>query len=309
MVSANANGVNIGYRYDEANRLASVDASSAQILNFASQIRATGYTYDFNGNTTVSFGLTAQSDVYDFEDRLIIRHKPDGSTINLSYDADGLRRQKTLLDASSLLVSATGYLLDGNNPTGYAQVVEEYKNTAAGTTSSVYTYGTNLVSVGRIIPNAPSAVVSYFTYDGLGSVRQLTDATGAVTDTWDYDAFGNIISRTGTTENAYLYRGEQYDTDLGMYSLRARFYNPNTGRFWNQDSYEGSAGDEKLGQAVGLGLVGRALIPDRLNFYPADEGPRGADEISVTFAVGVHADELSGAEFSADPFTQGYSGR
>jgi RHS repeat-associated protein len=64
-----------------------------------------------------------------------------------------------------------------------------------------------------------------------------------VTDTWDYDAFGNVVSRTGSTENAYLYRGEQFDADLEMYSLRARFYNQATGRFWNQDSYEGNASD------------------------------------------------------------------
>ena len=77
----------------------------------------------------------------------------------------------------------------------------------------------------------------------IGSVRFLTDSSGTITDTWNFDAFGVLLSRTGTTANNYLYRGEQFDPDLGMYSLRARFYNQSTGRFWNQDSYEGSTSD------------------------------------------------------------------
>ena len=72
---------------------------------------------------------------------------------------------------------------------------------------------------------------SFYGYDGGGSVRQLTNASGAVTDTYAYDAFGNKISSTGTTPNEFLYRGEQYDSDLGLYYLRARYDNPLTGRF------------------------------------------------------------------------------
>jgi RHS repeat-associated protein len=62
-------------------------------------------------------------------------------------------------------------------------------------------------------------------------VRTLTDITGTVTDTYDYDAWGNIISQTGTTPNVYLYRGEQYDPDLRLYYLRARYFNQLSGRF------------------------------------------------------------------------------
>jgi RHS repeat-associated protein len=63
------------------------------------------------------------------------------------------------------------------------------------------------------------------------SVRQLTDAGGAVTDTYDYDAWGNTVNVTGSTPNVYRYRGEQYDPDLNLYYLRARYFNPLTGRF------------------------------------------------------------------------------
>ena len=67
----------------------------------------------------------------------------------------------------------------------------------------------------------------------------MTDPAGAVTDTYQYDAFGNKINSTGTTANEFLYRGEQYDADLGLYYLRARYYNPLTGGFLSRDPNEG----------------------------------------------------------------------
>ncbi|HAF12797.1 MAG TPA: hypothetical protein DCK99_03665, partial [Blastocatellia bacterium] len=57
------------------------------------------------------------------------------------------------------------------------------------------------------------------------------------------DAFGNLISRTGTTANDYLYSGEQFDSSLGFYYLRARYLNPASGRFWTADSFEGTSRD------------------------------------------------------------------
>jgi len=59
------------------------------------------------------------------------------------------------------------------------------------------------------------------------------------TDTYDYDAFGNLIHSTGTTPNNYLYSGEQFDPDLGLYYNRARYLNISTGRFWSMDTSEG----------------------------------------------------------------------
>jgi RHS repeat-associated protein len=80
---------------------------------------------------------------------------------------------------------------------------------------------------------------SFYGYDGGGSVRQLTGTLGTITDSYDYDAFGNKINSTGTTPNNFLYRGEQYDSDLGLYYLRARYYNPLTGRFIGRDPEDG----------------------------------------------------------------------
>jgi hypothetical protein len=48
----------------------------------------------------------------------------------------------------------------------------------------------------------------------------VTDVNGTVTDTYDYDAFGNLIHSTGTSLNNYLFAGEQFDPDLNLYYNR-----------------------------------------------------------------------------------------
>jgi RHS repeat-associated protein len=62
--------------------------------------------------------------------------------------------------------------------------------------------------------------------------------TARVVVTYDYDAFGNLLHSTGSTPNNYLFAGEQFDPDLGLYYLRARHLNVSTGRFWTMDSAE-----------------------------------------------------------------------
>ena len=73
-------------------------------------------------------------------------------------------------------------------------------------------------------------------HDGQGSTRALADESGAITDSYTYDAFGEIYEQSGTTENPYLYTGQQYDDLTGLYSLRARYYNPALGRFLSRDT-------------------------------------------------------------------------
>ena len=50
---------------------------------------------------------------------------------------------------------------------------------------------------------------SFYMFDGLGSVTALTNASGAITDGYEYSAFGLILGTTGSTENTFLYTGEQ----------------------------------------------------------------------------------------------------
>jgi RHS repeat-associated protein len=66
-----------------------------------------------------------------------------------------------------------------------------------------------------------------------------------MTDAVEYDAFGNEIARVGTTPTEHLYRGEQFDPNLGFYYLRARWMDPSTGRFTQQDSFDGFNSDPR----------------------------------------------------------------
>ena len=144
--------------------------------------------------------------------------------------------------------TATHYVIDDLNPTGYSQVLVEYNNPQDAPVR-YYVYGLDLISQNRNAGTvlAPVYATDYYGYDGHGSVRFLLDsATGnttSETDTYDYDAFGNLIAQSGSTDNNILYAGEYWDKDLNLYYLRARHYDPGLGRFTTMDTYEGASSD------------------------------------------------------------------
>src|SRR5437899_10374670 len=51
---------------------------------------------------------------------------------------------------------------------------------------------------GNLVSSRISGATSYHHFDALGSTRQLTNAAGSTTDSVIYDAWGNVVSRTGT---------------------------------------------------------------------------------------------------------------
>ncbi len=72
------------------------------------------------------------------------------------------------------------------------------------------------------------------------STRQLTDSGANVTDAYTFDAFGVLLTQTGSfTVNSYLYASEQFDPSLGFYNLRARYMNQTAGRFVSPDPFFG----------------------------------------------------------------------
>ncbi|MHC1684232.1 MAG: RHS repeat domain-containing protein [Clostridiaceae bacterium] len=185
------------------------------------------YTYDANGNTLseVKDDGTVTNYKYNYNNDLIEVEGKD--KVSYEYDFTGERVSKTVNNEK------TNYLVDRNRD--YSQVLEEY--TLASDIKVAYVYGDDLISQER------SGSKSYYLYDGKGSTRTLTDQLGNVTDTYTYDAFGQLMNTTGTTVNSYLYTGEQYDANIGFYYLRARYMNPAVGRFMTMDSYEGRVAD------------------------------------------------------------------
>jgi RHS repeat-associated protein len=80
---------------------------------------------------------------------------------------------------------------------------------------------------------------TYQLADGLGNVRQLADAQGHVVQGYDYGPFGETLKVEGKQNNTLHYTGEQTDTDTGFVYLRARWYDPSTGRFTTRDPFPG----------------------------------------------------------------------
>jgi len=171
-------------------------------------------------------------DTYDYENQLVQRQATLNSqliaTHDLTYNGDGQRMSKTVNGAR------TDYVVDELSPTGYPQVLEEMEN---GSLSRVYAYGHSPIAQQQW--TGANWQTSFYGHDGHGSIRHLTDGSGNVTDTYAYDAFGHLIDNQGSTPNTRLFTGEEFDLDLGLYYLRARYHNPDTGRFWTQDSFPG----------------------------------------------------------------------
>lgn len=118
-------------------------------------------------------------------------------------------------------------------------MLRETDGAGAGAALAEYVYG----SGGELVSQQRGTSVSFHLADSQGSTRKLTNLVGAATDTYDYDAFGNLTGRTGTTINSYLFTGQQQDANTGFYYLRARYYNPTVGRFITTDPSAGTIFD------------------------------------------------------------------
>jgi RHS repeat-associated protein len=99
------------------------------------------------------------------------------------------------------------------------------------------------------------AGTAWYLGDRLGSVRQVTNASGAVTGTLVYDAFGNTTSTTGTGQDRYGFTGREWDSKLSLQYSRGRMYNPTAGRWMSEDPIRQSAGDANLYRYVGNGAT------------------------------------------------------
>jgi RHS repeat-associated protein len=223
--AAAANG-SVSYTYDPVGNRLSRTSTLATVLSatsaFDANDRLTADAYDANGNTRSGNGSTY---TYDFEDRL---RSVNGGAVRFVYDGDGNRVSKTVGGVT------TQYLVDDLSPTRYSQVVEEL---VAGVVERTYTYGERLISQSQ--RRDGDWQVSFYGHDAHGNVRFLTDGNGAVTDTYSFDAFGLLTAATGTTPNNYLFNGQQFDRDLGLYFKRARYYSQDRGRFMTMDPIAG----------------------------------------------------------------------
>jgi RHS repeat-associated protein len=114
----------------------------------------------------------------------------------------------------------TGYTYDGT------AVLREIR----GSTTLKYVHGP---AIDEPLAVDDGASLSYVHADGLGCVVRMTSAAGAVTQTRQYDAWGNL--ETGATEPGYAFTGREWDPETGLHYYRARYFDPAVGRFISED--------------------------------------------------------------------------
>ena len=154
--------------------------------------------------------------------------------VTIAYTGDGEKASETVAPAGGGAATTTWLLVTAMNPSGYSQTVEE--RSASGAVLKTYLWGTGLAPLAH---RDGSGLLRYSLTDGQGSVRMLTDSAGAVTDTYEYDAYGVEIARTGSSSNRYGYCGYEGVSSVGSTYLRARWYQSGVGRFGVRDTWEG----------------------------------------------------------------------
>jgi len=220
------------YSYDSVGNRLSSQGMSPYSYNSSNQLTSTTaatFTYDANGNTSTKADMSGTTTyTWDFENRLASVVLPGTSgTLTLKYDPFVRRIQKRSASGTTI------YLYDGSNS------VEELDQT--GAELAHYSQG---AGIDEPLAAARGGAVGFYEQDGLGSVTTLTGTTGAVLNSYTYDAFGNVVASTGSFVNAYQYTGRDFDSETGLRYHRARYYDSLNGRFLSEDPMRFQAGPD-----------------------------------------------------------------
>ncbi len=195
------------YTYDKNNRLLTQTVGE----------QVTEYLYDANGNQIFIDNSDGTYQMYDYTllNQQAVMYS-NGEQINYTYKPDGLRHSVEM---------------DGETKYQYwsgSQLAYEVN----GESESVYYL--SLETLGRKVN---SSNPEYYLYNVHGDVVQLTQADASVVYEYDYDTFGNQLTVNENDDNPLRYNGQYWDEKTQTYYLRARQYNPVTGRFTTEDTH------------------------------------------------------------------------
>lgn len=203
------------YNYNNRNQL-------TDIIDNLDTSQSISYDFDANGNQVQKTqGAEVTQFIYDVRDNLRNVTVGGSSIGQFLYDYQGLRIEKigergterSTYDGLSILLQS-----DQNN------------NTLAK-----YDYGPNrLLSL-----NHQTEGLQFYLTDALNSVVNLTNNSGAVQARYQYDAWGNKRNEVGDSWNRFGFTGHEHDEETGLIYAKARFYDPDTGRFLGEDAWEG----------------------------------------------------------------------
>ena len=151
--------------------------------------------------------------------------------LSYDYNDEGIRTSKTVNGVEHT------YSLSGSQI-----VAEEW-----GSNLCVYLYDADGAPIGMQYRTTGMAKGDFYTFwfekNLQGDIVAVYNESGTKVYTYQYDAWGNCtatpVSSIGANiyaqYNPFRYRGYYYDSELGMYYLQSRYYDPAIGRFINSD--------------------------------------------------------------------------
>jgi RHS repeat-associated protein len=258
-------GRQITYQYDAAgNRVAVTDddipeSYTTNNMNQYTEVGPTTYGYDADGNMTSkvdALGTSAYS--YDTENRLVHVATATQGSWDYTYDALGNRR----IVAHGSLTSRYAH-----DPIKLMDVATEYD----GSGSLVAQYLNGLGLVARV---TASGATGWYGFDALWSTAQVTDDSGSVANSYAYEPFGKTTSSTESVPNVFEFVGATgvLAEPYGLSYMRARYYDPQMGRFLSEDPI-GISNDTNLYRYVRNNPT-RFADPSGLTYIePGDRGP------------------------------------
>jgi RHS repeat-associated protein len=218
-------GGTTAYEYDAANNATKIGSGTYK-YNAASQLESgpnLTYTYDEMGERTKTKPTSGPATTYGYDEagNLITVERPkEGETTEIkdtyAYDGNGLRASQT--------ISGTTTYLTWDMTEGLPLILND--------TTNSYIYGPGGLPVEQI---SSAGTVTYLHHDQQGSTRLLTGATGTVTGSTTFDAYGNKTGSTGTSTTPLGYDGQYTSSDTGLIYMRARTYDPATAQFLTID--------------------------------------------------------------------------
>ena len=240
------------YGYDNLNRLTSVSFGGSE-----------SYTYDEVGNRTSSHlstsyttgafnrltGTTSATASYSYNNNGSMTSKTvNSATTNYTWDrenrltqaARGTQKSIFKYDALGRRVSSgpSSALLTKFTYDGLDVIMDD------GPAVDQLTHYQNGPGIDNKLKSATDGTASYFLQDHLGSTMKLTDSNGSVTESNGYDSFGKPTNSSFSSR--YQFTGREYDSFSGLQYSRARFYDPQIGRFISEDPIGFAGGDVNL---------------------------------------------------------------
>ncbi len=141
-----------------------------------------------------------------------------GSGVTFKYDPFDRRIYKSSSSGTSI------YAYDGDN------LAEETNSSGA-----VVARYSQTLNIDEPLAMLRASTTSYYQADGLGSVTSLSNGAGSLAQTYGYDSFGKQLNSTGSLTNTFQYTARESDSETGLYYYRARYYDPQSGRFSSED--------------------------------------------------------------------------